>query len=486
MASRALAMLGCTSGAAAFVAPGGPQPAPALRAAATPPPAPAAPPAAAAAAGPWAAAPLAGVGAGLAAAAGRRRAARRARGGAFDPSEQVGATAPLGYWDPAGFCSDGKEETFDDLRGKELKHGRVAMMAIIGFLGTGAGWRFPWTEGVPDGVAALQNGGGPFLGIFFLIFGFFELKIMDDLEKGNKPGNFGDPFKMASTGLLGGYDENWRNFELNNSRMAMIGVIGTIVASAYTNLDVYAQWQGGKEASIAFLKLTLPYSPPRRRSAPPPRRRRRRRRGAAAAAAAAGPWAAAPLAGVGAGLAAAAGRRRAARRARGGAFDPSEQVGATAPLGYWDPAGFCSDGKDRRRVAMMAIIGFLGTGAGWRFPWTEGVPDGVAALQNGGGPFLGIFFLIFGFFELKIMDDLEKGNKPGNFGDPFKMASTGLLGGYDENWRNFELNNSRMAMIGVIGTIVASAYTNLDVYAQWQGGKEASIAFLKLTLPYSP
>jgi len=188
-------------------------------------------------------------------------AVRRARGGAFDASAQVGATAPLGYWDPAGFCSDGKEETFDSLRGKELKHARVAMMAIVGFLGTGAGWRFPGFESVPDGVSALQNGAGPGLGIFFLLFGFFELKIMDDLEKGNKPGNFGDPFKMATTGLLGGYDENWRNFELNNGRMAMLGVIGTIVASAYTDLDVYCQWQQGKEASIAFLKLTLPYSP---------------------------------------------------------------------------------------------------------------------------------------------------------------------------------------------------------------------------------
>merc|ERR1719401_675534 len=188
------------------------------------------------------------------------RSARGGAGGAFDPAAQIGATAPLGFWDPAGFTSKGGEENFLKLRGAELKHGRVAMMAIIGFLGQPS-WRFPGYEGVPDGVGALTTApGSTGFACLFLLIGFFELRILADLEEGNEPGNFGDPFKMVKT-QSGGYDEYWRNFELNNGRLAMIGSLGTIAASAYTGLDAYQQWQAAKPAAIAFIKTTLPFAP---------------------------------------------------------------------------------------------------------------------------------------------------------------------------------------------------------------------------------
>merc|ERR1719442_148689 len=50
----------------------------------------------------------------------------------FDPSVQLGAMAPLGYFDPLGFCKKGDEAGFRTLRAAELKHGRVAMMASVG------------------------------------------------------------------------------------------------------------------------------------------------------------------------------------------------------------------------------------------------------------------------------------------------------------------------------------------------------------------
>ncbi|CAE7232947.1 FCPA [Symbiodinium necroappetens] len=50
----------------------------------------------------------------------------------FDPAKQVGAMAPLGFFDPAGFSKVGDKDGFQSLRAAEIKHGRVAMMAALG------------------------------------------------------------------------------------------------------------------------------------------------------------------------------------------------------------------------------------------------------------------------------------------------------------------------------------------------------------------
>eukprot|EP00933_Yihiella_yeosuensis_P079574 TRINITY_DN9258_c0_g1_i1.p1 TRINITY_DN9258_c0_g1~~TRINITY_DN9258_c0_g1_i1.p1 ORF type:complete len:399 (+),score=99.12 TRINITY_DN9258_c0_g1_i1:39-1199(+) len=178
---------------------------------------------------------------------------------AFDPTQEPGAIAPLDYWDPAGLSVDKDEKWWKKMRGFELKHGRVAMMAIIGFLGQHF-WRFPGCFDVPDGVGALTAtpSAGNF-GVLFLLVGFFELRILDEREDKENPGNFQDPLKFASN--TGGYDERWRNLELSNSRLAMIGAIGTIVANAYTGYDAFAQWDNARPVAMEYLRTTLPYSP---------------------------------------------------------------------------------------------------------------------------------------------------------------------------------------------------------------------------------
>jgi hypothetical protein len=46
--------------------------------------------------------------------------------------DELGAQVPLGYFDPIGLTKDGDQATFDRLRYVELKHGRIAMMAVLG------------------------------------------------------------------------------------------------------------------------------------------------------------------------------------------------------------------------------------------------------------------------------------------------------------------------------------------------------------------
>merc|ERR1712048_948565 len=45
-----------------------------------------------------------------------------------------GVTAPLGFFDPVGFCTDCTEGKLCFYREVEVKHGRVAMLASAGFL----------------------------------------------------------------------------------------------------------------------------------------------------------------------------------------------------------------------------------------------------------------------------------------------------------------------------------------------------------------
>ena len=58
-----------------------------------------------------------------------------------DFSNELGAQAPLGFFDPLGMLKDADQNKFDGLRERELKHGRVAstytermMTYILGIL----------------------------------------------------------------------------------------------------------------------------------------------------------------------------------------------------------------------------------------------------------------------------------------------------------------------------------------------------------------
>jgi Chlorophyll A-B binding protein. len=89
---------------------------------------------------------------------------------------ELGVIAPTGFFDPLGLSNDIDEENFAQYRTAELKHGRVAQLAVIGYVVQEI-YRFPFDiapgvpcSSIPNGVAAINA--IPALGwaqIFFLI-----------------------------------------------------------------------------------------------------------------------------------------------------------------------------------------------------------------------------------------------------------------------------------------------------------------------------
>jgi len=152
----------------------------------------------------------------------------------FQPAEQVGAMAPLGYFDPLGFTKTGDEEGFRKMREAELKHGRVAMMASVGLVGQHF-LKFPFFAKTPAGFGAMYSGEGV-LGFFglFVLSGVLELawRPREDRE----PGNFGDPFGVKM------YNEEMRSKEISNGRFAMICVMGILAAELATGKDAIQQF----------------------------------------------------------------------------------------------------------------------------------------------------------------------------------------------------------------------------------------------------
>ncbi|CAL1160603.1 unnamed protein product [Cladocopium goreaui] len=158
----------------------------------------------------------------------------------WEASQELGVTAPVGFFDPIGLAPKDKE-TFCEYRACELKHGRVAMMASIGAVGQHF-LRFPgfektqWGEEMPSGVMAAFNNPGSFgLVLLSLLAGLLEFTVWSEDYATKEPGNFGDPLGLKQ------YTEDMRNQELNNGRFAMVAILGIVAAELVTGKDAVQQ-----------------------------------------------------------------------------------------------------------------------------------------------------------------------------------------------------------------------------------------------------
>ena len=170
----------------------------------------------------------------------------------LDIKGELGAQMPLGAFDPLGFMVDADQEEFDRLRWVELKHGRVAMLAVTGYLVTYAGVRFPGAEDIPSGFAALDNLPGMVWAQMIATWAMMEAANQDQYAApwgmnqnslGGSPAEFKGDFRNGALDF--GWDkqsDDWkmkkRAIELNNGRAAQMGILGLMVHEKLGNIDV--------------------------------------------------------------------------------------------------------------------------------------------------------------------------------------------------------------------------------------------------------
>eukprot|EP00545_Synedropsis_sp_CCMP1620_P009965 CAMPEP_0119014666 /NCGR_PEP_ID=MMETSP1176-20130426/10136_1 /TAXON_ID=265551 /ORGANISM="Synedropsis recta cf, Strain CCMP1620" /LENGTH=197 /DNA_ID=CAMNT_0006967881 /DNA_START=38 /DNA_END=631 /DNA_ORIENTATION=- len=152
--------------------------------------------------------------------------------------DELGAQVPLGFFDPLGLVADGNQENFDRLRFVEIKHGRVSMLAVVGYLITEAGIRLPGAismdgtqfSDIPGGFAAV--GACPGAGLFqmFAFIGFLETFVMKDITGGEFVGDFRNDFIDYGWDKLDADTQfEKRAIELNQGRAAQMGILALMV-----------------------------------------------------------------------------------------------------------------------------------------------------------------------------------------------------------------------------------------------------------------
>lgn len=171
-------------------------------------------------------------------------------GTAFDVKDLAGITRPFGFWDPAGFTSDVSEGRIRFLREVELKHGRIGMLAAMGFL---VGEQFhPLFGGdidVPSYVAfqatPLETF-WPFVVSCISILEVWSVFSFNNpaggepwsIRSDHKPGDFGfDPMKLKPEDPKELMEMQTK--ELNNGRLAMLGAAGMIAQELVTGQKLF-------------------------------------------------------------------------------------------------------------------------------------------------------------------------------------------------------------------------------------------------------
>merc|ERR1719473_1202393 len=261
-----------------------------------------------------------------------------------------GVTGPLGFWDPLGFCSDEKltEGKLKFYREVELKHGRVGMLAALGFVvGENFHPLFGGDVDVPAYLAFQQTpleAFWPAVVIAIAIPEIYSVFSFEPVVRRTKADAVGQTWAIRADYESGdlGFDplglkpedpeelKEMQTKELNNGRLAMIAAAGMIVQELATKEKLFMLAVGGQgttEETVTTFQSDSDLSFGEARLTP----------------------------------------------SDFGLKYAKSLPGVTDPLGFFDPLGFCSadnvtEGKIKfyreaelkhGRVSMLAALGFL-------------------------------------------------------------------------------------------------------------------------------
>merc|ERR1719450_1075126 len=292
---------------------------------------------------------------------------------------ELGVQAPVGFWDPVGLSKDGDTTAFKRRRATEIKHGRVSMIACLGYI-IPEYIKFPgylnpseklaFTD-VPNGLGAFSKvpGGGWFQIIAFC--GYCETIYLK--EQNDEPGNYGLGYLGPITGGQS-YTSNPElrkkklNAEIANGRLAMMAIIGMFYQDGLTG-SAWGDWALYTDSPLRAYE---------------------------------------------------------------------NETGVQPPVGFWDPLGLAADGnafdfKRRRevelkhgRISMFATIGyivpeyfrfpgFLSPSLGLKF---SDMPNGLAAFSKLPVVAWAQMLTFAGLVEVSIYNE-QINDEPGNYGAGF-------------------------------------------------------------------
>ncbi|CAE8710582.1 unnamed protein product [Polarella glacialis] len=341
---------------------------------------------------------------------------------------ELGAQAPVGFFDPLGLSKDGDTYSFKRRRSVEIKHGRVCMLATMGYITPEVAGHWPgylsFSEKVkfadiPNGLSAISKvpGLGWFQIIAYAAFCEINAGYDADINKRNEPGNMG-----WRPPLFSGSDPETRKrrlaSELANGRLAMMAIVGMLFQDGLTG-SAWGDWALYTDSPLR-------------------------------------------------------------------AFE--NELGAQAPVGFFDPLGLSKDGdaysfKRRRsveikhgRVCMLATMGYITPEVAGHWPgylsFSEKVkfadiPNGLSAISKvpGLGWFQIIAYAAFCEINAGYDADINKRNEPGNMG-----WRPPLFSGSDPETRKrrlaSELANGRLAMMAIVGMLFQDGLTG-SAWGDW-------------------